>query len=102
MFLPGAHNMNTRTEHGGNSGFLIGLITGAVLGAGLAIALAPRLASDLRQRAKKSAADLRDAASQGYQEVGTRIAAVVDGVTAKGQAVRDDVADVVRPRRAGS
>src|SRR5438093_1726435 len=87
--------MNSRTEYGGNSGFLIGLITGGVVGAGLAIALAPRLGSELRQRAKKSAADLRDAASQGYQEAGARIAAVVDGATAKGQAVRDDVADAV-------
>jgi gas vesicle protein len=87
--------MSTRSEYGGNSGFLIGLITGGVVGAGLAIALAPRLASELRQRVKKSAADLRDAASQGYQDVSTRIAAVVDGVTAKGQAVRDEVADTV-------
>jgi gas vesicle protein len=87
--------MNSRTEQSGNIGFLIGLITGGVVGAGLAIALAPRLASELRQRVKESAADLSHAASQGYQEVGARIAAVVDGATAKGQSVRDDVADAV-------
>ena len=87
--------MNTRAENGGNNGFLIGLITGGVIGAGLAIAFAPRLASELRQRMTASAADLSHAASQGYQEVSTRIADVVDGVTAKGQAVRDDVADAV-------
>lgn len=87
--------MNTRAEYGGNNGFLIGLITGGVIGAGLAIAFAPRLASELRQRVTASATDLSDAAFQGYQEVSTRIAGVVDGVTAKGQAVRDDVADAV-------
>jgi gas vesicle protein len=78
-----------------NSGFLIGLVTGGVIGAGLAIALAPRLASELRQRMTASATDLRDAASQRYQDVSTRVAGVVDSVTARGQAVRDDVADAV-------
>lgn len=87
--------MNARAEKGGNSGFLIGLVTGGVIGAGLAIAFAPRLASELRERATASATDLKHAASERYQEVSTRIADVVDGVTAKGQAVRDDVADAV-------
>jgi gas vesicle protein len=87
--------MNARTESDGNNGFLIGLITGGVIGAGLAIVFAPRLASELRQRVRASATDLSHAASQGYQEVSTRIADVVDGVTARGQAVRDDVADAV-------
>jgi gas vesicle protein len=87
--------MSTRTESGGNSAFLIGLITGGVIGAGLAIAFAPRLASELRQRVTESATDLSHAASRGYQEASTRIAGVVDGVTARGQAVRDDVADAV-------
>ena len=91
--------MNTRPENCGNNGltngFLIGLITGGAIGAGLAIALAPRLASELRQRMMASATDLRDAASQRYQDVSTRVAGVVDGVTAKGQAVRDEVADAV-------
>ena len=87
--------MNTRAENGGNYGFLIGLITGGAIGAGLALAFAPRLASELRERVTASGADLRDAAAGRYQEVSTRIAAVVDGVTAKGQAVRDDVADAV-------
>jgi gas vesicle protein len=87
--------MNTRHENDGNIGFLIGLITGGVIGAGLAIAFAPRIASELRQRVTESANDLSHAASEGYQEVSTRIAGVVDGATAKGQAVRDDVADAV-------
>jgi len=87
--------MSTRIENDGNNAFLIGLITGGVIGAGFVVAFAPRLASELRQRVRASATDLRQAASQGYQEVGTRVAGVVDGVTAKGQAVRDDVADAV-------
>jgi gas vesicle protein len=87
--------MNTRPENAGNYTFLIGLITGGAIGAGLAIAFAPRLASELRQRVTASAADLRHAAADGYQEVTTRITGVVDEVTARGQAVRDDVADAV-------
>ena len=87
--------MSTSTENDGNNAFLIGLITGGVIGAGLAIALAPGLASELRRRVTKSATDLRHAASLGYQGVSTHFAGVVDGVTARGQAVRDDVADAV-------
>jgi gas vesicle protein len=74
---------------------LIGLITGGVIGAGLTIALAPRLAAELRQRVTGSATHLSHAASQRYREVTTRIVGVVDGVTARGQAVRDGVADAV-------
>ena len=87
--------MQTYAENRGSNGFVYGLIAGGVIGAGLAIAFAPRLASELRQRVKQSAADLTDAASQTYQDVGARITGVVDGVTAKGQAIRDNVADAV-------
>jgi len=83
------------TQNGGNNSFLIGLITGGVIGAGLAITFAPRLASELGQRMRASAADLSNAASVRYQEVSTRVGGVVDEVTAKGQAVRDGVADAV-------
>ena len=86
--------MMTRTENGGSSGFLIGLITGGAIGTALAILFAPR-ANELRQRAAAAAADLTDAAAHGYQQVTERIAGVADGLTAKGQAVRDDVADAV-------
>lgn len=97
--------MNTRiqdnnTNHGGS--FLMGLITGSAIGAGLAIYFAPRLASELRQRVTDSTADLRNAASEGLQDVATRVADVVDrvadvadDVTRRGQVVRDDVADAV-------
>ena len=97
--------MNTRiqdnnTNHGGS--FLMGLITGSAIGAGLAIYFAPRLALELRQRVTDSTTDLRNAASEGLQDVATRVADVVDrvadvadDVTRRGQAVRDDVADAV-------
>src|ERR1035437_697385 len=94
--------MNTRiqdnnTNHGGS--FLMGLITGSAIGAGLAIYFAPRLASELRQRVTDSTTGVRNAASEGLQDVATRVADVVDrvadvadDVTRRGQAARDDVA----------
>lgn len=87
--------MDTRLQENANHSFLIGLVTGGVIGAGLAILCAPRLASELRQRVTDSATDLGNAASQKYHDVTTRVADVVDAVTTRGQAVRDDVADAV-------
>lgn len=87
--------MHIRTENGGSSGFLIGLMTGGVIGAALAIAFAPRLAAELGERVRTSTTDLTHAANLRYRDVSTRIADAVDGVTTKGQAVRDDVADAV-------
>jgi gas vesicle protein len=87
--------MNTRSQTHANHNFLIGLMTGSAIGAGLAILFAPRLASELRQRVTDSATDLGNAASRRYQDVTTRIADVVDEVTTRGQAIRDDVADAV-------
>jgi gas vesicle protein len=86
--------MNTQPQNDGNNGLLIGLIAGGVIGAGLAIVFAPRIA-ELRQRVMASANDLSQTASQRYKEVSTRVAGVVDDVTARGQTVRDDVADAV-------
>ena len=86
--------MNTQPQNDGNNGLLIGLIAGGVIGAGLAILFAPRIA-DLRQRVVASANDLSHAASRRYQDVTTRVAGVVDQVAAKGQTVRDEVADAV-------
>ena len=86
--------MNTQPQNEGNSGLLIGLIAGGVIGAGLAVLFAPRL-EELRQRVRASATDLRQTASQRYREVSTRVAGVVDDVAARGQTVRDDIADAV-------
>jgi gas vesicle protein len=92
--------MTTRAETGRNNaglnnGFLVGLMAGGMIGAGLAIAFAPRSGSELRRRMKASANDLRDTASERYEPVSARIAAVVDGVTAGGETVCDEVADAV-------
>ena len=93
--------MNTRiqdnnTNHGGR--FLMALITGSAIGAALAIYFAPRLALELRQRVTDSTTGLRNAASERFQGVATRVADVVervadvaDDVTRRGQAARDDV-----------
>ena len=83
--------MDRQPQSSGNNGLVIGLIAGGMIGAGLAIAFAPRLRSELRQRLTASANDL----SQRYQEVTTRVTGVVDGMTARGQAVRDEVAEAV-------
>ena len=71
------------------------VITGSAIGAGLAIYFAPRLASELRQRVTNPATGLRTAASDGVQAVANRVADVADDGTRRGQAARDDVADVV-------
>jgi gas vesicle protein len=86
--------MNPRAKNT-NSGFLLGVITGGVVGAALAVAFAPRLAAELRQRITDAANDVSDAASSRYRDASTRVAGAVDEVTARGQALRDDVADAV-------
>jgi gas vesicle protein len=78
-----------------NSGFFAGLIVGGAVGAALAIAFAPTLAAELRERVTGAANDASDAVSSRYRDASTRVAGVVDEVTARGQAVRDTVADAV-------
>ena len=89
-------------EGSGGGRFLIGLITGSAIGAALAIYCAPRLTLEFRQRVTGSTTGLRNAASEGFQAVATRVADVVDrvadvaeDVTRRGQSARDDVADAV-------
>ena len=85
--------MNIRRES--DNTFVIGLIAGGVIGAGLALIFAPRAVSELRRRARASADDFPNAASQGYQDASSRIFGAVDEVMALGQAVRDNAADAV-------
>ena len=87
--------MTLQQGTGGDGRFWIGMFTGGLIGAGLAIVFAPRLAGELRERIKTTAAELSESAAGGYQQVSTRVADVVDGITARGQAVRNDVADAV-------
>jgi gas vesicle protein len=89
-------------EGKGGGAFLMGLITGSAIGVALAIYFAPRLAFELRERVTRSTTSLRNAASEHFQGVATRVADVVervadvaDDVTRRGQAARDDVADAV-------
>src|SRR4051812_8231817 len=86
--------MTIRAEN--NQGnFFLGLVTGSVLGAGLAIAFAPKLTAELRERVTAAAVDLGDTASKRYQEMSARVVGNVEAVTARGQAVRDEAADLV-------
>src|SRR4051812_650535 len=114
--------MNTRIENENGNGnengrFMLGLLAGSVIGAAVALAFAPRLASELRERLSGAVGDAReaasktyrdassrvigavnevsDAASKGYREASSRVTGTVDDVAARGQAVRDDLADVV-------
>ena len=77
--------------------FLTGLVTGTFVGVGvgLAIWLMPRLTSAFRQRITDSARELSRLASDRYQEVSARAEAAIDDLTAKGQTVRDGMADAV-------
>jgi gas vesicle protein len=83
--------MDRQPPSSGNNGLVIGLIAGGMIGVGLALVFAPRLRSELRRRLTESANDL----NQRYQEVTTRVTGVVDDMAARGQAVRDEVADAV-------
>ena len=75
--------------------FLVGLIAGAVLGAGLGMLFAPRAALELRRKLAGSAEGIRKAASERYHQAGDRLGAAAVEVAAKGQAMRDSLADSV-------
>jgi gas vesicle protein len=84
--------MNARPRENANQDFFAGLMIGSVIGAGLAILFAPGLTPKLHQ-AMTDSAGFGNAASQRYQDVTTRIEEVVDAVTTREEALRDDVAD---------
>jgi gas vesicle protein len=75
--------------------FLTGLMLGSAVGAGLALLLVPRATSEMRDRAAASARELANAASERYRDVRLRVTDAVDGLTRKGQGVRDGVCDSV-------
>jgi gas vesicle protein len=75
--------------------FAAGLAVGSIVGAGLAMWLAPRAAEEIKERAVGSAKRLGDAVSERYRDARLRVAGAVDGLTRKGQGVRDGVMDTV-------
>jgi gas vesicle protein len=75
--------------------FLIGLAMGGLAGAGLAMWLAPRAAAEIKARAIDSARDFGDAVSDRYLGARRRVTETADGLSRKGQALRDDACDTV-------
>jgi gas vesicle protein len=87
--------MNQRVDTGSLNGFLLGVITGGLIGATLTMAFAPKIAAELRQRARASAGDLRDIAARNYEDASTRIADAIHDIAARGESLRNDAADAV-------
>ena len=87
--------MEMQTKEPRDYRLAIGFLVGTAVGAGLMMWLAPRAASELRKRVTDSAKDLRQKASDRYQQASARVGEAVDDVTRKGQGLRDDVADTV-------
>jgi gas vesicle protein len=92
---PGETAMNGREEQGRDYRFLTGLAMGGIVGAGLAMWLAPRAAAEIKARAAESAKSLGDAVSERYRDARIRVTETVDGLSRKGQGLRDDVCDTV-------
>jgi gas vesicle protein len=87
--------MNEHAERDRDYRFLTGLLLGGAAGAGLAMWLAPRAAAEIKARAVDSAKNLGDAVSEHYRDAKLRVTDAVDGLTRKGQGVRDDLCDTV-------
>jgi gas vesicle protein len=87
--------MNGQEEQGRDYRFLAGLAIGGLVGAGLAMWLAPRAASEIKARAVDSAKSLGDAVSERYRGVRRQVTETVDGLSRKGQRLRDDACDTV-------
>jgi gas vesicle protein len=87
--------MNEQATRTRDYRFVTGLAVGSVVGAGLAMLLAPRAAAEIKERAVGSAKHLGDAVSERYRDARLRVTGAVDGLTRKGQVVRDGVLDTV-------
>jgi len=86
--------MNQRVDNSLN-GFFFGVITGGLIGAAITMAFAPKIAAEVRQRVRASAADLREVAARSYEDTSSRIADAVDSIAARGASLRNDTADAV-------
>ena len=87
--------MNEQATRTRDYRFAAGLAVGSIIGAGLAMWLAPRAAEEIKERAVGSAKRLGDAVSERYRDARLRVTGAVDGLTRKGQGVRDGVMDTV-------
>ena len=87
--------MNEQAKQARDYRFVMGLAIGSVVGAGLAMWLAPRAAAEIKARAVDSVKSLGNAASERYRDARLRVTDAVDGLTRKGQGVRDGVCDTV-------
>lgn len=87
--------MNGQARQDHDYRFLTGLALGGVVGAGLALWLAPKAAAEIKARAVDSVKTLGNAASDRYQDARLRVSDAVDGLTRKGQGVRDAMSDSV-------
>jgi gas vesicle protein len=87
--------MSEQTNQTRDYRFVAGLALGSIVGVGLTMLLAPRAAAEIKERAVGSAKQLGDAVSERYRDARRRVTGAVDGLTRKGQAVRDGVLDTV-------
>ena len=87
--------MNEQAKQDRDFRFVTGLALGSIVGAGLAFWLAPKAAAEIKARAVDSVKTLGNAASDRYRDARLRVSDAVDGLTRKGQGVRDDVCDTV-------
>lgn len=87
--------MNELTREKHDYRVVTALLVGGIIGAGVTMLLAPRAAAEIKDRAAGSAKDLGDALSERYRGARTRVADAVDGLTRKGQGLRDGVIDTV-------
>ena len=87
--------MNGQATQNHDYRFLTGLVIGGVVGAGLAVLLAPRAAAEIKAQAVDSVKNLGNAVSGRYRDARLRVTDAVDGLTRKGQGLRDGVCDTV-------
>jgi gas vesicle protein len=98
--LPISHGRTGEPAMTGREGdrdyrFLTGLVMGGVVGAGLALWLAPRAAAEIKAKAAETAKGIGDAVSERYRDARRRVTGTVEGLTRKGQDLRDDACDTV-------
>jgi len=72
--------MTDETHEGPVGGFLIGLLVGAALGAGVALLTAPTSGRRARRRIRRAADDLRESATDRFEEISQELRDRVDEV----------------------